>query len=61
MLGRLLKLFLLFFLAYGLIRWLLTSRQRAVLHDWARTLALALLLTSALAVIWHIWSGGQRW
>lgn len=57
MLGRLSKLFLLFFVAYGLLHWLLTSRQKAVLHEWARTLALALLLVAAASVGWFLWSG----
>ena len=61
MLGRLFKLFLLLFVAVGLLRWLLTSRQKAVLHEWVRTLALALLLTSALVVGWACFNGGQSW
>jgi hypothetical protein len=56
MLGRLLKLFLLLLVAYGLVRWLFTSRQKAVLHEWVSTLALALLITSVLAAGWY-WYG----
>jgi len=56
MLGRLLKLFLLLFVAYGLVRWLFTSRQKAVLHEWVSTLALALLAASAVAVGWFCWN-----
>lgn len=58
MLGRLLKLFLLLFVAYGLVRWLFSSRQKAQLHEWVSTLALALVITSALAAGW-VWY--QHW
>ncbi|RXZ43713.1 protein MIGRI [Crenobacter cavernae] len=59
MIGRLLKLFVLIAVAYGLIRWLFTSRQKIQLHEGAKTLAQALVISGLLAVVWHL-AGGHR-
>ncbi|WP_293761678.1 hypothetical protein [uncultured Aquitalea sp.] len=50
MIGRLFRLLLLFALFYALVRWVLDRGQKRALREFISTLALALILASALFV-----------
>jgi len=48
MIGRLLRLALLCLVLVMVVRWLFNRRQRATLHEFVHTLAIALVLSSVL-------------
>ena len=48
MIGRLFRLALLCLVLVMLVRWLLNHRQRATLHEFVHTLAIALVISSVL-------------
>jgi len=48
MIGRLFRLALLCLVLVMVVRWLLNRRQRATLHEFVHTLAIALVISSAL-------------
>ncbi|TCP13061.1 hypothetical protein EV683_10786 [Crenobacter luteus] len=57
--GRLFKLFVLIAVGCALARWLLSSRQKAALHEGTKTLAQALLLSALLTFLWQLFAGAR--
>lgn len=51
MIGRLFRLFLLFFVLFMIIRWLFNREQRQTAREFIRTLAVALLGSSLLFLV----------
>lgn len=54
MIGRLLRLALLFTLMFIVIRWLFSRDSRRGIHDFIKTLAIALLLSSVIFFVLRV-------